>query len=146
MKKYVLVFLFNESCEYVLLIRKQRPDWQRNKLNGLGGKVEDGETFAEAACREVFEEAGIKLVPDAWQPDFTITDGKTWECPVFSLKLPNELFESFGTKTDERVDEYLVKDVSALPTLPNVKWMIPLLLDVGLAENTLRGHQFIYMS
>ncbi|SFU09492.1 8-oxo-dGTP diphosphatase [Arthrobacter sp. ov118] len=29
------------------------------KIVGLGGHVEPGETYAEAACREVFEEAGV---------------------------------------------------------------------------------------
>ena len=60
-KRYVLAFLFDKDKENVLLIRKNRPDFQAGKLNGLGGKIEDGETPLEAVSREVSEESGINL-------------------------------------------------------------------------------------
>lgn len=43
---YVAGFLFGPMPRhnYVALIRKNKPDWQKGKLNGIGGKVEAGET------------------------------------------------------------------------------------------------------
>lgn len=62
MKRYVLVFLFDESMENVLLIRKSRKPFHHiGKLNGLGGGIEEGETPKKAAIREIGEEA---MVPD----------------------------------------------------------------------------------
>ena len=56
---YVVGFLFEASLERVLLRLKARPAWQRGKLNGIGGKVEAGETPFYAMRREALEEAGV---------------------------------------------------------------------------------------
>jgi len=47
---------------HVLLILKDRPDWQKGRLNLPGGKVEEGETPAQAAVRELKEETGYEPV------------------------------------------------------------------------------------
>ncbi|MDD5433070.1 MAG: 8-oxo-dGTP diphosphatase [Candidatus Pacebacteria bacterium] len=44
----------------VLLAMKKR-GFGQGRWNGLGGKVQDGETIEQAANREAFEEANIKL-------------------------------------------------------------------------------------
>lgn len=54
--KYVCGFLVYGHS--VALMRKNRPQWQVGKLNGIGGKIEDGETAAEAMRREFQEETG----------------------------------------------------------------------------------------
>lgn len=59
-KKYVVAFLFNGSGG-VWMVKKQKPDWQKGCLNGIGGKVEDDETNEEAIVRELKEEAGIDV-------------------------------------------------------------------------------------
>jgi len=43
----------------ILLAMKKR-GFGQGRWNGLGGKVQDGETIEQAAKREAFEEAGIK--------------------------------------------------------------------------------------
>ena len=59
MNKYVLIFAFNED-NHVLMIRKsKRPEHHIGLLNGLGGKIEEGETAGVAAIREFSEETGI---------------------------------------------------------------------------------------
>jgi hypothetical protein len=58
---YVAGFLFRENKTQVALIEKQRPAWQKGKLNGIGGRVEIDETPREAMKREFKEEAGADI-------------------------------------------------------------------------------------
>ena len=56
MKQYVLAFAFTEDKSEIILIEKQKPDWQKGKLNGVGGKVELTDTNeTEAMIREFRE-------------------------------------------------------------------------------------------
>lgn len=64
MKKYVAGFLFSPDFENVVLIEKNKPAWQKGKYNGIGGKIEEGETPGEAMRREFEEEAGLSI--DDW--------------------------------------------------------------------------------
>lgn len=57
---YVCGFLFETDLQRVLLRLKARPAWQRGKLNGIGGKVESGETPFYAMRREAREETGVE--------------------------------------------------------------------------------------
>ena len=52
--------------ELLMLYRNKKPDDpNEGKWLGIGGKVEPGETPGEANIREVYEETGIRLEPDA---------------------------------------------------------------------------------
>ena len=58
MRKLNLIVVFNTSLDKVLFcIRAKEP--YKGLYNFVGGKVEEGETNAEAAYRELFEETGI---------------------------------------------------------------------------------------
>ena len=48
----------------VLLVRKDRPKWQKGRYNLVGGKIEKGETPIEAAVRELKEETGLEPAVD----------------------------------------------------------------------------------
>lgn len=56
---YVAGFLFDEAHEHVVLLEKQKPLWMKGKLNGVGGKIEDGETPLQAMEREFEEETSF---------------------------------------------------------------------------------------
>jgi 8-oxo-dGTP diphosphatase len=69
----------------VLLIDKQR-GLGAGKINGPGGRVEDGETPYDAAVREVQEELCVTPldVKKAGELSFQFTDGYSLRCHVFS--------------------------------------------------------------
>jgi 8-oxo-dGTP diphosphatase len=62
-KHYSLGFVFSRDKKDVLMINKKRPDWQKGKLNGIGGKViiEERENYLICMKRECFEETGLKI-------------------------------------------------------------------------------------
>lgn len=126
MTKYVLGFLYQDDG--VWLIRKNRPEWQKGKLNGIGGKIEEGESEFDAMRRECREEAGIEI--DSWSKFCLLTDGENFEMYCFysfSTLTP-------GTMTDEKVEWYHLK---GLPndTIPNIHWLIPISLSFGKGES-----------
>ena len=63
---YCLGFLTDASGTHVLLMEKRRPSWQAGRLNGIGGKVEEGEDALGAMRRECQEETGLEVVE--WSP------------------------------------------------------------------------------
>ncbi|KKM15352.1 hypothetical protein LCGC14_1696950, partial [marine sediment metagenome] len=70
-KEYVVGFLFEEqpynNSTRVLLIKKQKPEWQAGAYNGVGGKVKDKESVHIAMAREFREEAGVYIPPHEWR-------------------------------------------------------------------------------
>ncbi len=63
---YVVGFRFSPDLRRVVLIRKNRPDWQKGLLNGVGGRIEADETPERAMAREFAEEAGEATAPRDW--------------------------------------------------------------------------------
>lgn len=61
MKEYVVSFLFTPDYKNVWLVKKEKPEWQKGSLNGIGGKIELKEMPSIAAIRELKEETGIEL-------------------------------------------------------------------------------------
>ena len=122
MQLYACGFLFSPDRSRVLLIRKRRPAWQAGKLNGIGGKVEPGETPYDAMRREFREEAALDIAD--WHEVLALS-GPDWR---------GHFFRSFGdvdrprAVTDEQLEVHAVHTLPA-DTIPNLRWMIPLLLD-----------------
>lgn len=127
-KRYVCGFAFSEGKKHVLLIRKQRPEWQRGKFNGIGGHVEPFDTtFRSAMTREFAEESGLSIAATHWDPFITI-GGEGWEVHffrVFGIKI-----YMAKTMTDEEVQIIRVDDLPSLAAmcLPNLQWLIPMAL------------------
>jgi 8-oxo-dGTP diphosphatase len=65
--KYVCGFAFSPNHTLVYLIRKKRPTWQAGKLNGIGGKVNIGESPIQAIVREFKEECGVVTTESDWR-------------------------------------------------------------------------------
>ncbi len=130
MQKYVAGFMFSEDRKDVVLIRKLNPAWQRGKLNGVGGKVESGETIIDAMVREFREETGVTTAPSDWQPYVTITDHDSYEVH-FMYAVSGEIYKSATVEKEE----VHICPVSALPetVIHNLRWLIPMALDKRLS-------------
>jgi 8-oxo-dGTP diphosphatase len=133
MKKYTVGFMFTETRDQVLLIQKERPDWQKGWLNGIGGHIEKGETPEQCMCREFKEEAG-GCITTTWDKFAIITDDREWKVHFFRKFVPQEIFDTYKTQTDEEVVPIRFKDKKGYPiSLPgnvirNLNWLIPMAL------------------
>lgn len=105
-QEYVLAFIFDESLEKVLLIQKQRPQWQAGLYNGIGGKIEEKETAIDAIKREIFEEANLEIT--SFIPIETLTDNKTYRVYCYTAKSD---FKNLKSKTDEIISVFSVKNL-----------------------------------
>lgn len=126
MKAYVVGFVFDVGMNHVLLIHKNRPEWQKGFVNGLGGKIEEGESSLAAVAREIQEESSLEIAEDAW-----LYAGR-----IYSETLSVEFFGSVyeGAMSDARTveDEFIEWfPVSQLPhnVIENLKWLIPIVID-----------------
>ncbi len=123
-KHYSLGFCFDVAKERVALIEKINPEWQKGLLNGVGGKLERYETYAEAMAREFVEETGVGESIN-WKRIGTI-NGPTWECGVFAAF--DDVVYAVRTVTPETVHLGIAKEFLEEPKyklVPNLKWMIP---------------------
>jgi 8-oxo-dGTP diphosphatase len=121
MNKYVLGFFFDYSGK-VILIKKEHPDWQKGRLNGVGGHIERGEIPHAAMVREFYEETGIKTC--SWH-EFVLVKGFKYQMHCFTSKCMGNYVPK--NKTNEEVDWYDVADVlKGNDILDNLKWLIPM--------------------
>ena len=141
--KYVCGFAFDASLSKVVLIEKISPAWQAGRLNGVGGKIESGETPLQAMNREFAEETGVTGL--AWHhavhldgfspadPDSRSIDQWIYSVDFFfAHKIDlNKVY----TMTDEQVMEVKIADVFTDNTIiPNLVWLIPLCLDTNIEK------------
>ncbi len=131
MKEYVCIYVKPSQPGKCLLILKSKPEWQKGKLNLVGGKIEPGETVQQAAKRELFEESGLEgddfnirgcltgtkpynpqLDSEGWRIWFLTCYGSDWK--IESLE-------------EEPVSWYWCDDAYSRPIVPNLKLIIPLL-------------------
>lgn len=84
MIQYVLGFAFDHERN-LLLIEKQKPDWQKGRWNGIGGKLEaDDFSLFHAMAREFHEETGVLIIPHNWTLRGVMSHAGSWSCHVFT--------------------------------------------------------------
>lgn len=89
MTKTTLNFLIKDS--QILLAMKKR-SFGKDKWNGVGGKLQEGETLEDAIVRETEEEIGVRVEKENLESvgiiDFIFTHNPDWdqECHVFITK------------------------------------------------------------
>ena len=120
---FVLGFLFSKDKSQVALIRKLKPDWQKGKLNGIGGKIEENETPIQAMVREFQEEAGVEI--KQW---FEFCQMEFRNGMVYVFMQYGEL-SKLKSMEEEKVEIVKVCEIPLLKTIPNLDWLIPLAID-----------------
>jgi 8-oxo-dGTP diphosphatase len=81
------VLCFIQADDRLLLIRKKR-GLGAGKINGPGGRIDEGETALEAAVRETEEEVRLTPLTPRWAGElfFQFTDGYALHCTVFAAE------------------------------------------------------------
>lgn len=129
-KKYVLGFVFDYQKNYVVVIKKNRPDWQKGKFNGIGGKMNIGENPERAMIREFEEETGCFIPSSQWTQTIKLCKKGEYEVYIFTAYLEAP-FDEVETTTDEKVQVFPVKQIllgGRIDFIPNLQWIIPLCL------------------
>lgn len=125
---YVAGFLFSADRERVVLVEKIRPDWQRGRLNGVGGKIAASDASPHAAMvREFEEEAGLRV--GGWEK-FREIHHLGDLTHFFRVFAKGPLGRVHGME-EEKVSAYPVSEVARLNTMPNLRWLIPMALDAA---------------
>lgn len=125
---YVLGFLFLNNRKSVVLIRKNKPESQAGKLNGVGGQIEPGELPLAAMVREFSEEAG-KVVSD-WR-QFAVMEFPGAVVYCFTAYSPTHMGLRLGQQslTEEQVNVYFTDwTYMSEELLPNLHWLVPMAL------------------
>jgi len=124
-QKYCLGFAFDRNRTHVLLIRKERPDWAKGLLNGLGGKFKNhAEHPAEAMTREFREECGLTVAK--WR-QFALMTGGGSEVHIFETATAR--LSQARQLTDEEPLILPVAICKSSMLVPSVTWLIPLACD-----------------
>lgn len=126
MTKYSLGFMFSENKEDVLLIKKAHPENQAGRWNGLGGRLEQGESYFDSMVREFQEEAHIETHREDWTT-LGLMQGANFSVRIF-YTFSNDLYRARST-TVEAVKITPVSDLHKMPLVKGVAWMVPLALE-----------------
>lgn len=127
-QEYCAGFLFGPYLADVALIRKAKPAWQRGKLNGIGGKVEPGETPHDAMVREFEEEAGVRV------PRWTLIRTERFEAAVvhfFAALASHSQWGDIDTKTEEEVTKVFLGAEDELLAGYSVMYNLPYLIPMA---------------
>jgi 8-oxo-dGTP diphosphatase len=122
--EYVLGFMFSAAFDRVALIRKNKPDWQRGKLNGIGGKIESESKYL-AMIREFKEECGYQTHREQWD----------YYCRMEGNGFTVHCFATVGdlsmckTCESEKVEIVYVKHLLTERMIENLPWLIHLAID-----------------
>ena len=103
-KIYVVGFISDKKK--VLLIKKNRPEWQKDKFNGIGGKVEWGEDSLAAMIRETKEETGLEGL--YWELIEKVVFSSGGILYIYKAITSTKTIETYRSLTDEKVELFSI--------------------------------------
>jgi 8-oxo-dGTP diphosphatase len=130
MKVYTIGILFDSNFDQVLLILKNRPEWQKGKYNFPGGHVEEDETMVECVVREFKEECNLNSNKEDWRFIGFLNNDTNYQCSIYTAFNLGEV----QTNEDQEVKWF---DLENLPEniITNLTWLIPFAKNVWIQGN-----------
>jgi len=146
MKKYTIGIIFNETCSKVLLILKNRPDWQKGLYNFPGGHIEKREIAEECVGREIQEECGLNILYGQWEHIGTILNKENYKVEIFTTKYNPKYNGKVKTMEDQEVSWF---PIDSLPKnlITNLTWLIPFAINfwqIGVHPDSIVFGKFLY--
>lgn len=123
---YVAGFMFDLEMKRIALIRKCKPGWQKGLLNGIGGKIEEGESPIGSMEREFQEETGY-CTKGSWT-EYALLHGPDFSVHFFTTKGDIDLLKSMEEEPIIAVDLSLI-GVMPQTMVENLPWLIAAAID-----------------
>ena len=141
MYRYTLCIL--KAGGQILLVNRQKPP-AMGLWNGVGGKIESGETIEASVCREVYEETGILVSKPAYKGDVLLHGDTFVGMHLFLAELPGAVATENVQSTREGILAWKsidwVLDESNMGIISNLKRYLPYML----GDEGPRDHVFHY--
>ena len=118
---YALGFMFDATVTKLAMIEKKTPAWQRGKYNGIGGKVEPGETPLGAMVREFREETGVVTEASDWTKFAEMERPGDFKVDVFWAV--SDLVHGVETRTAEMVIIAKFDELCLYQVVESVPWL-----------------------
>lgn len=122
-QKCTVAFIFDISLSSVLLVHKLKPQWQKGKTNGIGGKYEGNETAVECITRETKEESGLDIPPSEWV-HIGVLHSSQWDVDVLSAIYSGDTKDAYRADYEE-VEWFSMENLPE-NMLVNLPWLIPM--------------------
>jgi 8-oxo-dGTP diphosphatase len=131
---------FVTSEDEVLLLKgaSNKKLWP-GKYNGLGGHVEPGESVAEAAEREIFEEAGLRVADLRLRSVATIDTGEAAGIGLFVFTA-RALSRGFASSAEGALEWAPLNRLSELDLVEDLPTLLPRVLARPLEAPPLVAH------
>lgn len=140
----VLLYAFHENKVLMIHRNRKENDFHEGKWNGLGGKLEPGETPAECARREFEEESCCITTSAQWVwagqlffPNFKAHKHEDWMVTVYRTELTKEQVSMIETQNKEGTLHWIPSsEVTSLNLWEGDRHFIPLVLKKTPFEGT----------
>ncbi|WP_339229006.1 8-oxo-dGTP diphosphatase [Oceanobacillus sp. FSL K6-2867] len=142
MFKYTICFI--RRGDELLMLNREKSIWM-GRWNGVGGKVESGETPTECILREVKEETGISLPFVHYKGTVTWGDKSQYSGGMYAYvaELPSDYTFQTPVKTEEGILDWKKVDWVLHPENSGIANLNYYLLRLLEEENTYE-YRFIY--
>jgi 8-oxo-dGTP diphosphatase len=139
MINYSLGFVFTQFTEWgndVLLLLKNRPEEQKGKYNGIGGKIEENELPRACMSREAHEETNLIIPQGDWKYLGIIQKPEYRRIYVFYVVVSADMALTVPDGCPEGHFSWVLANSLPSTTMENVSWII------AFAESHMKGENY----